>query len=41
MKSSSEKIFDSDNIFSLCLDFLKFFEGLKPTEREGEFFDLK
>ena len=35
MKSSSEKIFDSDSIFSLCLDFSKFFEGLKPTEREG------
>ena len=36
-KSSAVNTFDKDNIFSLCLDFLKFFDGLKPTIFEGEF----
>ena len=41
IKSSSENAFASDNIGTLWFAFLKFFEGLCPTDFEGEFFDFK
>ena len=36
IKSSLLKAFPKDNIGILCLIFLKFFDGLKPTDKEGE-----
>ena len=41
IKSPLSNAFDKDNIGTLCLDFKKFLEGLKPTELEGESLLLK
>ena len=35
------KALDNDNMGTLCLNFLKFFDGLKPTIKLGEFGFLK
>ena len=36
IRSSSLKALDKDNIFVLCIDFKKFFEGLYPIVVEGD-----
>ena len=37
----SINILDNDNILTLCLDFMKFLDGLKPTILDGENLDFK
>ena len=41
MRSSLSNALDKDNIRTLCLNFSKFLDGLKPTVSDGDFVLLR